>query len=41
MSERVINDLDATERRARAMLEDHRRQIEELARRREPTRLTC
>src|SRR5215472_13282570 len=33
--DRVIGDLDATERRALTMIDDHRRQIEELARRRD------
>src|SRR5262245_37181152 len=33
--DRVIDDLDATERRALAIVEDRRRQIEELARRRD------
>jgi vacuolar-type H+-ATPase subunit I/STV1 len=35
MRDRVIENLDATERRVLAMLENHRRQIEELARRRD------
>src|SRR5262245_56546333 len=34
MSEQVVKDLDATERRARAMLERHRSEVEEIARRR-------
>jgi len=36
--DRVIGDLDATERRALTMIDDHRRQIEELARRRDEAR---
>jgi hypothetical protein len=35
MRDRVIENLDATERRVLAMLENHRRQIEDLARRRD------
>src|SRR5215510_8752217 len=33
--DRVIDDLDGTERRALAMIDDHRKQIEELAKRRD------
>jgi len=36
-SERVIGDLDATERRALELLEDHRRQLEDLSQRRDAT----
>jgi hypothetical protein len=35
MREQVIGDLDATERRALAMIENHRRELESLARRRD------
>ena len=38
MRDRVIENLDATERRVLAMLENHRRQIEDLARRRDHAR---